>query len=130
MNDITKMLDKIIHGNDEIRKIELSVKEETEAVEKLVLKRLSEYEAVSKANNPKYGGYGDPTPSASGSFHVYDINVRNDYSVTFNWSDDWAYGGHDEGHMTFTKEEFVDGDFSALEAKVKAKWVSSKGGIF
>lgn len=119
MSDLIKKLDNIIDTTNKIEELENSILEDQNDIKNLIMQRLLEREAICRSLNPNYGLYGDPTPSASDYFNILDVKVLNNYSIGFNWTDDWAYGGHDEGYMEFTKEEFVYGDFSKLKQNYK-----------
>lgn len=122
-------LDRIVNVRKEKARLEASISEEMEGAKELIVKRLKEIEDLHKEAGVSYGSYGQPNPSASNHFNLHNIVVHEDYSVEFNWTDDWAYGGHDEGHMSLSREEFVNGDFSALKESLEEKSIKSSIGI-
>lgn len=114
-------LDRIINTKKEIKRLENSISNELDGLKELILKRLNDLKEIHDELGIVYGGYGNPNPNANGHFIIFDITLHDDYSVEFSWSNSFAYGGYDEGHTSFTAEEFVNGDFSNLKEKLKNK---------
>lgn len=128
-NAMKEKVESIVRVSEEIKKLEEeakslkdSIKDEEMSVWKLVKQRLCEREKICKEFNPKYNSFWGPAPVGNPRFHIRNVEVKSDYSVEFEWSNDCNFGFRGEGDvfykMALSKDEFLEGDFSKLKEEL------------